>query len=90
MICVNICAAACPFARFPNFKSSECSIPKHISCAYLVGWNFVPSTKDADIGEGACILEHTCRLARDGITLKDLLLEEGSELCVQAVYLRGG
>jgi len=50
----------------------------------------VPSTKDADIREGACILEHTCRLARDGITLEDLLLEEGGELCVQAIYLREG
>ena len=50
----------------------------------------MPSTKDAYIREGACILEHTCRLTRDGITLEDLLLEEGGELCVQAVYLRGG
>ena len=90
MICINICAAACPYARFPNFESSEHSIPNHISNAYLVGWNFVPSTKDAYIREGACILEHTCRLTRDGITLEDLLLEEGGELCVQAVYLRGG
>jgi hypothetical protein len=92
IICVNICAAACPYARFPNFESSENSIPNHyhMSYAYLVSWNFVPSTEDADIREGACVLEHTCRLARDGIILENLLLEDGGELCVQAVYLRGG
>jgi hypothetical protein len=92
MICVNICAAACPYARFPNFESSENPSPNRVSISYahLVSWNFVSSTKDADIREGACILEHTCRLARDGITLEDLLLEESGELCVQAVYLRGG
>jgi len=48
------------------------------------------STKDADIREGACVLEYTGRLSCDGVTLEDLLLEEGGEFCVQAVYLRGG
>ena len=47
------------------------------------------SAKDADIREGACVLEYTSRLSFDGVTLEDLLLEEGGEFCVQAVYLRG-
>jgi len=48
----------------------------------------VASTKDAGVGEGACVLEHTGRLARDGVCLEHLLLEEGGESCVQPVYLK--
>ena len=48
------------------------------------------SAKYADIREGACVLEYTSRLSCDGVILEDLLLKEGGELCVQAVYLRGG
>ena len=48
------------------------------------------STKDADIREGACVLEYTSCLSCDSVTLENLLLEEGGKFCVQAVYLRGG